>query len=142
MTQKFSRNVLTRVNKFQKRFLLPVLIPCITLSLIALFCLTYFCYLADQATASPYYDWDRSLSIVAVPWFLFTFSILVFIVALWACSISNKIVGPYNRMIVELDRVIEGKGEKKIKVRKDDEMYDEIIKRVNILLDKMTKLEK
>lgn len=136
MPSKPKRSLLFHTNKFQRRILLPVLIPCLTLSIISLTCLIYVCYLSDLGPIVQKYDVDLSLAQVAVPWFLMTFSLLIVCVAFWACAVSNKIVGPYERILKDLDHVIESNSKSPVQVRKGDEMFEELLKRVNVLIER------
>jgi len=52
----------------------------------------------------------------------------------WAFFITNKILGPYERIVRELDLVLSGKKRTAIKVRENGGMFSELLKRVNILI--------
>ena len=136
MSDKPKRSVLFNVNRFQKSVLWPVLIPCITLSVLSLICLSYFCLIIDQQAVADQYNLDLSLFQVAVPWFLGTFSLLILFIVFWICRVTNQIVGPYDRIVKELDQIIESKEKRPLSVRQGDEMFEELTKRINRLIEK------
>ena len=53
---------------------------------------------------------------------------------LWAYAVSNDVVGPFDRIIRELDEVIDGGARQPITVRQRDELAHELLKRVNVLV--------
>ena len=52
----------------------------------------------------------------------------------WVNYISNKILGPYERILKEFDSVLSTRNKKILKVREGDEMFAELLKRINILI--------
>ena len=62
--------------------------------------------------------------------------LLLFMIC-WMYYVSGKIVGPYNRILTELDKIIE-KGQKRaISVRKGDKLFEELVRRINLLIKKI-----
>ena len=53
---------------------------------------------------------------------------------LWAYAVSNDVVGPFDRIIRELDEVIDGGARHTITVRQRDELAQQLLKRVNVLV--------
>ncbi len=53
---------------------------------------------------------------------------------LWAYAVSTDVVGPFDRIIRELDEVIDGGARQPITVRQRDEFAQELLKRVNVLV--------
>ncbi len=53
---------------------------------------------------------------------------------LWAYAVSNDVVGPFDRIIRELDEVIDGGARQPITVRQRDELAQQLLKRVNVLV--------
>ena len=47
---------------------------------------------------------------------------------------SNSIVGPYERVLRELDDVLSGQKKDHIGTRKNDELFGEMVKRINALI--------
>lgn len=58
----------------------------------------------------------------------------IFALFYWAYKIINKVLGPYERILCELDKVVEGRSSKVLIVRDGDEMFAELIERINILI--------
>lgn len=52
----------------------------------------------------------------------------------WAYKITNKVLGPYERVLRQLDKVIDGRSRRALTVRDGDEMFAELIGRINILM--------
>ncbi len=52
----------------------------------------------------------------------------------WAYKITNKILGPYERVLRELDKVVDGRSRRALTVRDGDEMFAELIERINVLM--------
>lgn len=80
---------------------------------------------ADQLTA--FYFWSVGLVILLAAVFI---SSLV-----WVYAASNRWVGPFQRILNEMDAVIAGKGKRMITVRKDDMLANDLLKRINVLID-------
>ncbi len=53
---------------------------------------------------------------------------------LWAYAVSNNVVGPFERIIRELDRVIDGGARQPITARPRDALAQDLLKRVNVLV--------
>ncbi len=117
----YRRSLLFHINDFQKRLIFPVLLSC----LFSQVCITYlYCY--------SYNDQYYFLK-MALPWILISLAFLFII--LWTYYVSNKIVGPFERVLWEVDDILAGKGKKKIVARKGDVMFEELVKRINALVD-------
>ena len=53
---------------------------------------------------------------------------------LWAYAVSSDVVGPFDRIIRELDEVIDRGARQPITVRQRDELAEQLLKRVNVLV--------
>ena len=53
---------------------------------------------------------------------------------LWAYAVSNDVVWPFDRIIRELDEVIDGGARQPITARQRDEVAQKLLKRVNMLV--------
>ncbi|MFH1360228.1 MAG: hypothetical protein ABIJ41_04225 [Candidatus Omnitrophota bacterium] len=122
------------LNKFQKRILYPILVPSFSLCLFSMLCLSF--YYEMNLNQSHLQQIDPYLVNFFVPGFLLVCLMMMLFVTLWILLISNKIFGAYDRLIKELDDMLQGKGKKIITVRKGDEMFNELLKRFNALLKK------
>ncbi len=57
----------------------------------------------------------------------------------WAFSVSLNLVGAFERIIRELDEMIEGESYKTLRARPKDELANELLKRINVLIELVRK---
>ncbi|MBF0101834.1 MAG: hypothetical protein HQK77_13095 [Desulfobacterales bacterium] len=137
------RSLIFHVNKYQVRLILPILISIILIMIL----LGLFYYLSFHTTQTVY-DTDKSTMVVfnhylgmlekMIPIILILLCILIVVLVYWIYYISNKLVGPFDRIVRELDQIMDGTKKKHpITVRKGDEMFDQLLKRVNQLIEKV-----
>jgi hypothetical protein len=69
---------------------------------------------------------------------LFAVPISIAVIMMLAYKITHKVVGPFDRILRELDECIEGKKEPPILVRKGDK-FQPLADRINRLLDRVKK---
>lgn len=135
MTEAIRRSIF-RTNKFQR----PILNLIVTLGMLMLAmmvtCIAFLYY--DIATAI-YYP-ERSVAAVkgAVILSLMVLPLILFLGIFWAYSLSNRLIGPFERIIRELDDVISQNKKRHISARPGDELASEVLKRVNTLIDRMS----
>jgi len=130
VVKPYKRNFFTHINQFQKNLLYSVLVPCFIGCIIILLCLDYLYY--DYHAFLNRYEY-RHIKYVIL-WLLPTIAFILFGVSMIMFYASNKIVGPYDRIIHELDDMLE-KGERRaLSVRKGDKMFEELLKRFNKLI--------
>ncbi len=133
MAKAYKRNFFTHINRFQKTLLYSVLVPCFIGCIIILLSLDYLYY--DYGAFLNRYEYRHFKYVIL--FLLPTIAFILFSVSLVIFYASNKIVGPYERIISEMDAMIE-KGERKpLSVRKGDQMFDELLKRFNKLMDRV-----
>ena len=128
---KFKRNLILHLNKYQIRIIYPVLISSLIACVSFLLCLAYI-YFPDNYQLINNYTFKQFKFFI--PWILIVTSVLVTFLVFWTYFMSNKIVGPYDRIIRELDEILSGKRKGPLRTRKGDEMFDGILKRINSLL--------
>jgi len=121
------------VNKFQHRLILPVLLSCFLGFSVCLLFLDYFYF--DESSIIYDFSWVH-LKLLA-KWFvpLVTFSLVV--IGGIVYSITMRILGPYERILRDLDEIIDGKPRRFLSVRKNDEMFSDLLKRINALIKKI-----
>ena len=68
-------------------------------------------------------------------------TIFVLIMLVISYKITHKAVGPFERIIRELEERIKGTAEGEMKVRKGDK-FEPLVKRINLLLEKKKKTER
>ncbi len=126
----FKRNIFRHVNKFQARVLFYILaLGVCALGMMVLF-LAYL--YADQN--SLFYTIPsvtiKSAILIALP----VTALAIVISCLYAFYLTNKILGPYERIIRELDEVLATNDRREVTVRCGDEMFSELLKRINALI--------
>lgn len=122
-----------------------ILLPFYLASVIILACLIYFDYLLlfhpvffnNVITAELMQEYpslsDVKATLIALAW-LVTFAFLFLIY--WAHKISNRILGPHERIVRELDEVLAGKRRQELKVRPGDELFESLLHRINKLISR------
>ena len=129
MESKFKRKLFCITNRFQRLFFYPVIISFFIGCAISWLSLVYF-YVINIPVSSLGFERFKQ----AIPLFLVIFCFLMFCVLLWTCYLSTKVFGPYRRIIRELDEILQKTRKGPLVVRKGDEMFGEILKRINILI--------
>jgi hypothetical protein len=129
----FKRKIFFHLNEHQKGLLYPVLLSCLMGCIVLLLFLDYFYF--DQS--SIIHDFTFSHLKTLVVWFFPIGGIFLLLVAFLIVYISNKLVGPYERIVRELDDILSGKGRKMLVVRQGDKMFAELIKRINGLIQRL-----
>ena len=125
MKKEFKRDPFFNVSRFQERILFPFYLMCLLLCT----CLGYFDYLLIK---EPFFEHrEKYLILIGLSGLL---SLGLISLVWWATVISNKIVGPHERIIEELDGILTGNKKHPLYTRKGDEMYEELIKRINLLI--------
>lgn len=131
---QFKRNIIFHTNKYQRRILIPVLGCAFLACNLALMCLAYFYYSENKGKI---FNVSFEQFKFFVPWFVIGASCLLLFFLLWTYYISNKMVGPFHRVIKELDDILETKSKKRIMTRPGDELFEELLKRINTLVDRL-----
>ena len=137
MAQKFKRNLILHVNKYQKQILYPVFLACAFACILTIFCFVFI--LARVTNASTIGPIRMSDLQNFMPWMMILIAYVILFVVFWTYYISNKIVGPHERILRELDEDIEGKRPGPISTRQGDEMFEQLLKRINALIAKIPK---
>ena len=138
-TKKPSRNVFNTANIYQNKIILLTFLP----SALIFLAFTTIVFIGNPIITKAIYhqSMDNVLSLVysftgAIVFFLCLIVILSIVVAF---IISHHIVGPFGRIIKELDDIIDGKSTKNITSRPGDDLAKELLKRVNILVGSYVK---
>jgi len=130
---KFKRTTIFHVNKTQRIFFYPVIIAFFLGCTISWLSLTYF--LIGEYLVEP--DIDQLQR--AIPVLLTVTTILMFVVIFWTFRISNRHFGFYDRVIKDLDDVLSGARKESVKTRKGDVLFNELLERINVLIEKRNK---
>ena len=145
MSSKAKRDIFCNINKPQDRVLYPFYASCVLIMLL----FVGFAYLVIEhplfENAMGYQAFLKSGSLARIKTTILGLGIMMAAVFLsliyWAYYISNKVLGPYERIIEEMDRILEGKKTGELHVRKGDEMFTELLKRMNALIEKKQKVK-
>ena len=128
----FKRNIILNINRYQQSILVPVLLSASMACLMSIVCLIYL--LADITETKSIYGIQMTDIQQFIPWTMMGISYLLLFVVFWTYYISNKLVGPVQRIIRELDEVLEGKKTTPIGTRAGDKMFEEILERINKII--------
>ena len=60
----------------------------------------------------------------------------------WSFSVSLNLVGAFERIIRELDELIDNKSNKTLKARPKDDLANELLKRINVLIEQSAQKNK
>ncbi len=128
------RNLILRLNKYQHLIIYPVLIACLGGALSSILCLL-FAYYPDSFLVFK----NIPLSEVRyhIPKILMVTNAIMIIVIFWTYYMSNKLVGPFERIVKHLDDIAEGKTKEPLGIRKGDEMFEELTKRINSIIKRL-----
>lgn len=134
MPNKFQRQIFFHTNHYQRKFFYPLVIAFVLGCLIAWLSMAYFFLLSVPPDGS-----EMNQIIALLPGFIVIFTLVMLSILLWTSYFSNKIIGPYSRILKELDEVLDGKRLEVLHVRKGDTLFDELLKRVNKLIENYVK---
>ncbi len=145
--QQFKRLLFVNVNKYQQQILLPALIICL-ISCAGVFYTLYYINSVDknlsvlchidvtQLTKDvPSFMRMHSFNKV-VPWILFSMTTVLLGIICWMFFVSNRILGPSVRILKELDDILSGKRQDPLGTRPGDEFFEELLKRINALIQR------
>lgn len=126
----FKRNIFLHTNRFQQRIIFFIFaLGVASLSLMILFLSYLYADLNNFMHTFPFMTIKMCI-VVALP----MVAILILMICLYIYYLTNSLFGPYERIMRDLEHVIETKEKKELTVRKGDEMFEELLKRVNALI--------
>ena len=142
------RSLFTHITKYQQRILLPALVVCLISCAATLYCLYYITYVGNNLAAICNLDTARLQHDIPslidihrfnriVPWFLFGMTVVLSLVICRLYYISNKLLGPSERILKELDQMLSGERKDPVGTRPGDEIFEELFKRINPLLKRI-----
>lgn len=119
-------------------FLLVSLVPAIIVAVHLFYYLIVTIMISEyKPPGSSGYEFLLAAKNVMVILFL-SVPVCVLAIIIFSHNISHKIVGPFERIVRELDEIAEGKREGPIVIRKDDRFLP-LVEKINKLLDKFKK---
>jgi hypothetical protein len=134
MNNKKPRKKFSTINKYQERIILLTIVPSV-LIFISFSCITLLLTMdgskifLNQAPGV----WVKALH----QWASVIITILCGIIAfalILSFTVSHSMVGAFGRIIREMDEVIDGNSNKLIIARPNDELVQDLLKRINFLL--------
>jgi len=128
--KKFKRTTIFHVSKAQRIFFYPVIAAFFLGCIVSWLSLTYF--VIGEYILDPDFNQLRKI----IPILLGAVSILMFVVIFWTFRISNRHFGSYDRIIDDLDDVLNGTKKWPLETRKDDVIFGKLVKRINVLIEK------
>jgi len=128
-------------NKMHRNLFLLFLLASLLPAIIVTICLYYliFSVMANQfvfpeAIAYNIIPAAKKVTIIL----LIAAPVSISIIIIFAFKVTHRIIGPFDRIVRELDEYIEGKKEGHIIIRKTDKFWP-LVDRINKLLDKLKK---
>jgi len=129
------RKLFLNINRFQRPILyLTVAATFVTIVILSI-CVSFLSYdIANMIITSTK---EIPTTKLAVSFVLMILPLSYLAIIYFSLRISNKLVGSMERILKELDEIIEKREKKHLTVRKGDDLVQELLKRINLLIDKM-----
>ena len=132
LKKKLNRKFVPITNKYQRKLLTPIILSSCLATFIGILCLLAMHMLETEA--NNIFNLPRISFKIFVTWFMVGICSIMFFIFLWMYKVIQQMVGPFVRIIRELDEIIEGKRKSLLTVRQDDEMFAELLSRINKLI--------
>ncbi len=122
-------------NKYQKRVLMLAFIPIVIVYVALISFATLFKHelmnvmLMDSPAMGIQFLIKWHITVI------FVLAVIFIAILIWAYKISANLVGAFERILKEMDEVIAGRSQRKIKARAKDDLANELLHRVNQLID-------
>jgi cbb3-type cytochrome oxidase subunit 3 len=140
VSEKINRKFLLNLNKYQKHIIYPILVFCFIEAIMVYLCLQVLVVKNFTYGSFKLLGFDSIFASIqfqtAIQFFLLVILIMLVFIILWIYHQTNKIIGPHDRIIRELDEIILGKRKDALTVRKDDDMFGELVDRINTIIGK------
>ncbi len=134
MTKTFHRNLFLNVNQYQLRVIMPMMITLV----FSLVFIGIIYYLVLHFNISVEESRRLVLYQNIIPVVLILLSLFMLLFVYWIYTLTNRLLGPFERLIRELDEMLANQREwKHLKAREGDEMFEQLIQRINVLIDRM-----
>ena len=134
MDTKKSRRLFSSPNNFQKYILLGIVFSFLFGCSIAWLTLVYFSFSSMPMGPS---DFQRFIDVI--PGILAILTMVMMVVLVFVCDICNKVSGPHQRILRELDEMIASKQWRPLRVRKEDVLFAELLERINKIFEEKNK---
>ena len=135
MPENYKRQILFRTNQFQRPIINVVIASALVTIIVITLCISYvYNGMVDEIMNPTTNVPTEELLILIV---LMCMPVIFSSIVLWTYRITNEMVGAFERLLRELDQIITSKKKEHLVVRKRDVLAGELIKRINILIDRM-----
>ncbi len=132
---KKSRNVFKTAHKYQDRIIFLTIYPSLFIFLSFSGIIFMGNLIISRAVVHTSFLGMIKLINQFSEWMGFLICLIFLISVIGAFVISHHIVGAFGRIIHELDEIIAGRSKKSIIVRPKDDLSNELLKRINILVE-------
>jgi len=140
MRPNLKRNIFVNLNKYHEKILQPIYLTWVILvALFVLYADLIFNYpgFSQVGGAGKYFrDQIGSFELTVALAGLF-FMVLFLTLIFWAHQITGKILGPYSRILADMDLKLAGKKRGPFKVRDGDECFETLVLKLNNLVAKL-----
>ena len=136
VSEKTNRKFILNVNKSQKHIIYPILAFCWIAGIMVYLCLEFIVTININPNIAKMFSFDTVQIQQALPYFLMIIIVMLIFIILWVYYKTNKIIGPHERIIRELDETIAGKRKGSLTVREGDDMFGELVERINTIIEK------
>jgi hypothetical protein len=135
MTKTYQRKAFVTANQYQRQIVLLAFFPALIMAALIGVLLTLF----YNAAIDVILNGGAAKSVALInQWgglILSSLLILFILILAWIYQVSRDLVGAFERIIRELDDVIAGKGKRKIQARPKDTLANDLLKRINVLIE-------
>ena len=136
VSEKTNRKFILNISNYQKHIIYPILAFCWIAGIMVYLCLEFIVTININPNIAKMFSFDTVQIQQAIPYFLMIIIVMLIFIILWAYYKTNKIIGPHDRIIRELDEIIVGKRKSPLTVRHDDDMFGELLERINTIIEK------
>ncbi len=136
VSEKTNRKFILNISNYQKHIIYPILAFCFIAGIMVYLCLEFIITININPNIAKMFSFDTVQIQQAIPYFLMIIIVMLIFIILWAYYKTNKIIGPHDRIIRELDEIIVGKRKGPLTVRQGDDMFGELLERINTIIEK------
>ncbi|MCK5012461.1 MAG: hypothetical protein KAS66_01455 [Candidatus Omnitrophica bacterium] len=131
MFKDSKRKSIFHVNKFQKTLFFPAVFAFIIGCSVAWLSIVYS--LIGNYLSGPGLESFQGI----IPAILAFATVLMIALVFWTLNVTTHYFGAYERIIQELDEILAGQGRGPVKTRCGDVIFEELLKRINSLIERM-----
>jgi len=126
---------LLHVNRFQSPLLNLIIAFSLTTVIVLTICVSYLSYDVTNSILNPAREIPTVKIVIIL--ILLVLPLIFFLNIIWAYRASSRLLGAFERILRELDNILETKQKRHIQARENDRLANELLERVNKLIDRM-----